>query len=91
MFASAIFLMGMWERAAREFIGLAGTIRRIGGFRMHGFNTVGDTVTVRGKVAAKRLEGKTGVVELQMWSENGAGISVGPGTVTVTLPRRATS
>ena len=50
MYANTGFLLGMWERALREFIGLDGTIRRIAGFRMKRFNTVGRTVTVRGKV-----------------------------------------
>jgi acyl dehydratase len=50
MYASTSFLLGMWERAVRDFIGLEGTIRSIRGFRMKKFNPVGTTTVVRGEV-----------------------------------------
>ena len=50
MYANTIFLQLMWERCVRDFIGLAGTIRQIKGFRMRSFNLPGDTVTVKGAV-----------------------------------------
>ena len=40
MFANTLFLLGMWERAIRNWIGCAGTIRAIRGFRMVRFNVV---------------------------------------------------
>jgi acyl dehydratase len=89
MYANTGFLLGMWERAIREFIGLDGTIRRIAGFRMKKFNTVGKTVTVRGKVVRKWREGDDALLDVEMWSEVGGEVTVGPGTVTVTLPERA--
>jgi acyl dehydratase len=89
MYANTGFLMGMWERAVREFIGLDGTIRGIAGFRMRRFNTVGDTTIVEGHVVRKWMDRDTGLVELEMRSESSAGITVGPGTVTVTLPLRS--
>jgi acyl dehydratase len=73
----------------REFIGLRGTITGLTGFRMGSFNTAGDTVTVRGRVDRLRRDRGAGFAELRMWSSNRHGISVGPGTVTVTLPLRA--
>ena len=85
-YANTIFLQGMWERVAREFIGLAGDIRAIRGFRMRSFNVVGDTVVVRGRVARLWREDDAGLAELELWSENERGLSVGPGTVTVSLP-----
>lgn len=88
MYANTLFLQGMWERAVREYIGLAGTLRHIRGFRMGSFNTVGDTVVVKGNVTRKYREGPVGLVELKVWSQNRHGISVGPGTVLVTLPLR---
>lgn len=88
MYANNTFLQGMWERTVREFIGLAGVIKRVKGFRMKIFNTVGDTVTTRGKVNRLWLEGTNGLVELELWCENSKGVSVGPGAVIVTLPRR---
>jgi acyl dehydratase len=86
IYANTLLLQGMWERAAREFIGLAGTIRQLRGFRMNSFNCVGETVVVRGEVVRKWREGDDGLVELRMWSENGERVSVGPGAMVVTLP-----
>lgn len=91
MYANTGFLLGMWERTLREFIGLDGTIRRIAGFRMKKFNTVGQTVTVRGRVARKRREDGDALLDLEVWSEAGGEVTVGPGTVTVTLPDRDAS
>jgi acyl dehydratase len=91
MYANVLFLQGMWERCVREFIGVRGTIRQLSGFRMGSFNTAGDTVTVRGRVARLWEEGGVGFAELRMWSSNRHGVSVGPGSVVVTLPRRAST
>ena len=88
MYANTIFLQGMWERTVREFIGLAGTIKSLAGFRMKIFNTAGDTVVTKGAVKRTWQEGEEALVELSIWSENSQGVSVGPGTVVVTLPRR---
>lgn len=88
MYANTTFLLGMWERAIREFIGLRGRIRAIRGFRMTSFNVAGATVTVRGRVARTWIDGDTGLAELELWFENDDGVSVGPGTVTVSLPRK---
>ena len=89
MYANVVFLQGMWERCVREFIGVGGRIRQLSGFRMSSFNTVGDVVTVQGAVARVWDEGDVGLAELRLWSQNRHGDSVGPGTVTVSLPRRA--
>jgi acyl dehydratase len=89
MYANNMFLQGMWERAVREFIGLDGTIRKLRGFRMKSFNVAGDTVTVRGTVRRVFEEDGLGLAELELRSETSHGVSVGPGTVEVSLPRRA--
>ncbi|MGI4795247.1 MAG: hypothetical protein ACRYG8_14485 [Janthinobacterium lividum] len=91
MYANTLFLQGMWERAVRDYIGLAGTIRRVAGFRMKSFNCAGDTVIVHGEVARIWQDAEAGLVELRVWSENAGRTSVGPGTVTVTLPLRTIS
>jgi acyl dehydratase len=85
MYAATSFLLGMWERTVREYIGLGGTIRSIRGFRMKKFNPVGTTTTVQGEV---RSVSASGVAELAVWCENGGEVTVGPGTVEVTLPKR---
>jgi acyl dehydratase len=89
MYANTGFLLGMWERTVREFIGLGGSIRRIAGFRMRRFNTVGETVVVRGRVKSKRREAGDALVDLEVWSELGGETTVGPGVVTVALPVRS--
>lgn len=89
MYANNIFLQGMWERTVREFIGLGGVMKSLKGFRMKIFNTVGETVITRGKVRRKWLENGEAFADLEIWSEHSKGISVGPGSVIVTLPRRA--
>jgi acyl dehydratase len=86
MYAATAFLLGTWERALREYVGLAGTIRSISGFRMKRFNPVGTTVVVHGEVTAAEQEGEVGVVQLALRCENAGEISVGPGSATVTLP-----
>ncbi|HYD69146.1 hypothetical protein [Azospirillum sp.] len=86
MYANNFLLQGMWERAVRARIGLGGVIRRLSGFRMRVFNTVGDTVTVKGRVRRTWMEGGEGFVEFEVWSENAQGVSVGPGTVVATMP-----
>ena len=89
MYANTGFLLGMWERAIREFAGLEGSVRRITGFRMRRFNVVGQTVVVRGRVLGKRREDNASLVELELWSEVDGEVTVGPGTVTVVLPERS--
>lgn len=89
MYANNLLLQGMWERTVRQYIGLAGVIRRLNGFRMRVFNTVGDTVVVKGRVLRKWREQDVGFVEFEMWSENAKGVSVGPGSIVATLPVRA--
>lgn len=85
MYANNYLLQGMWERAVRQYIGNGGVIRQLRGFRMRNFNTVGDTVVVKGRVVRKWLEG-VGLVELEIWSENTGGVSVGPGRIIAMLP-----
>jgi acyl dehydratase len=86
MYASTFFLMGMWERLVRDYIGPAGTIRSIRDFRMRKFNLVGSTVQVRGRVLAARPDGDRGIVTLEVESVVDGQATVGPGTVEVTLP-----
>lgn len=90
MYANTLFLQNMWEKLAREYIGLAGTIRRISGFQMKSFNAAGDTVVVQGRVKRRWREADAGLAELEVWSENRTGLSVGPGRIVVSLPMRST-
>ena len=89
MYANNVFVQGMWERTVREFIGLDGTIKKVGPFRMNIFNTVGETVKVKGTVKRKWQDGGQNFVELELRSEISRGTSVGPGPVLVTLPAQS--
>jgi len=86
MYASTFILMGMWERLARDYIGPAGLIRSIRDFRMRRFNLVGSVVEVRGRVRDTRRDGTQGIVTLEVESLVDGQVTVGPGTVEVTLP-----
>jgi acyl dehydratase len=86
MYAATAFLLGTWERTIREYIGVAGTIRSIRGFRMKRFNPVGTTVVVHGEVLSVHADAGVGVVELALHCENAGEITVGPGSATVTVP-----
>jgi hypothetical protein len=88
MYANNVFIQGWWERAVREYIGLAGRVRRVGPLRMRVFNTVGETVVTRGVVRRVWEEDGEHLVELEMRSEISRGVSVGPGPVVVSLPSR---
>lgn len=88
MYANTLFLQGMWERCAREFIGLEGTIRRMTGFRMRRFNTVGTTPVVSGRVTRTWQEDGAGLVEFALETRNCGEVTVGPGTMVATLPLR---
>ncbi len=88
MYANNVFIQGMWERTVREYIGLAGRLKKTGPFRMKIFNTVGEAVVTKGTVKRKWQEGAEHLVELEIWSEHSRGVSVGPGPVVVSLPSR---
>ncbi|WP_245005838.1 MULTISPECIES: acyl dehydratase [Rhodococcus] len=89
MYANTGFLLGTWERCVRDWIGIGGTIRSLEKFRMRSFNYVGETMVVQGKVIGKVIDASgAGVISLEVESRSPRGISVGPGVVTVTLPRR---
>ncbi len=88
MYANNVFIQGMWERTVREFIGLAGTIRKVGPFRMRIFNPVGEQVVTQGTVVRKWQADGENFVELEIRSEHSGGVSVGPGPVVVTVPSK---
>lgn len=84
MYANTSFLLTAWERLVRDWMGPAGRITAITGFRMKSFNHAGDVLTVHGEVTG--VDHDAGSAEVKVWCENGRGVSVGPGTVRVVLP-----
>ena len=87
VYANTLFLQGMWERLVREYIGDAGRIVKLAGFRMRSFNCAGDTVVVSGEVREKWIDGSAAMLRMEVRSHNRAGLSVGPGHVVASLPR----
>ncbi|MBY6412617.1 acyl dehydratase [Rhodococcus sp. BP-252] len=85
-YANVLFLMGMWERAVRDWAGDRAVIGSVKGFSMKKFNLVGTTTTVHGTVVAKELRGDKGVVTVELVSRNSGVVTVGPGTIEVELP-----
>jgi len=88
MYANNVFIQGAWERTVREYIGLGGVIKKVGPFRMKIFNEVADAMVTHGTVKRKWQENGEHLVEIEVWTENKKGVSVGPGPVLVTLPSR---
>jgi acyl dehydratase len=84
MYANTSFLLSSWERCVRDWAGVGAEFRAIKGFRMRAFNTVGDTMWVHAAVESI----SDGVVTVAIRCENSTGVTVGPGTVEVALPRR---
>lgn len=85
-YANNLFLQGMWERSVRDFLGPLAQIHNLKGFRMTRFNTANDTVSVNGEVVAIRRENRRYYLQIKLWSETSQGISVGPGSITASLP-----
>lgn len=77
-YANSYYLMGMWERAVRDWIGPHAQIKAIRGFRMKRFNLAGERLVVSGFV---RHISPDGVVTVEMTTSDGKGVTVGPGTV----------
>jgi acyl dehydratase len=83
VYMNTYFILGMFERLLREWMGLRGTIKRIGSLRMKMFSCVGDTVTYKGQVREKHEA--DGIVVLDIWSETQKGQTV-TAEATVVLP-----
>jgi len=86
VYMNTFFILGMFERLLREWMGLRGKIKKIGFLRMKVFNCVGALVTYKGKVREKR-EVDDAVV-LDIWSETDKRQTV-TAEVIVILPKRS--
>lgn len=70
-YANTFFLMGMFERQLREFIGLTGRIKKIGPMQMKTFNCVGDVLVFKGII--KSIE--DGVLSIEQTVESERGVT----------------
>ena len=89
-YANTYFLQGLWERCVRDYIGPAGCIHSLQDFRMHSFSTVGQTLTIQGRVLRKWLDAGAhagaAMAEIELSTRTPSGITVGPGRMLVSLP-----
>lgn len=82
-YMNTFFIVGMFERLLREWMGDRGRIQSIKNLRMKIFNAVGDTVTFRGRVDS--VDASSGQVHVDLWSETDKGQTV-TAVATIELP-----
>ena len=87
IYANNVFLLGMWERTVREYIGLEGRISKLGPFRMTAFTPTGETVVVSGTVSAKWHSGDAALIRIALTSRVSTAVTV-TGSVIASLPER---
>ena len=71
-----------------DWIGPNGTLKKFG-CQYRGMDTPGTTLTCKGRVTAKRVEGGEHLVDCEVWVENDKGQKFTPGFATVALPTNA--
>jgi acyl dehydratase len=90
VFAHGMLSMGFVAQSVTDWLGV-GSVRKIG-VRFAAIVRLGDIVTCRGKVVAKRPP-KDGdgpyLVDLELWAENQKGEKVITGKAVAVLPSRA--
>jgi len=86
IYANTLLLQGMWEKFVRHHVGASARILHLRNFKMRSFNCPGDVVVVKGRVLRKWRKLEEGFLEFEVWSENKHGVSVGPGSVVVSVP-----
>ncbi len=85
VFANTYFIMGMFERLLREWMGLKGRIKKINSLRMKTFNCPGDLLTFKAKITS--IEDNNTIV-LNLWVESEKGTTVTAEAI-VELPHRS--
>lgn len=71
VYANTYFLMGLFERQLREWIGVEGQIIKIGPMVMKTFNCVGDNLTFKGEIT----EIEKDIISVKQWIENEQGVT----------------
>ena len=72
-YMNTFFIIGLFERMLREWMGTRGRLKKIGSLQMKSFNVVGDVICCRGRVTGKQDDG---TVNLDIWMENEERITV---------------
>jgi acyl dehydratase len=70
-----------------EWIGEDGFLKKVA-CSHRGMDHPGHTLTAKGKVTGKRIEGGLGYVDCEIWIENQKGEITSPGSATAVLPMR---
>ncbi len=70
-----------------DWVGEDGSVRKYG-CSYRGMDVPGDTLTCKGKVTKKYVEGDEHLVECEIWLENSKGEKTTPGTAVVVLPSK---
>ena len=89
VFAHGMLSMGFVAQSVTDWLGV-GTVQKVG-VRFAGLVRLGDVITCRGKVVAKRPAkhpGESNVVDLELWAENQKGEKVVTGKATAALATR---
>jgi acyl dehydratase len=85
MYASALLLLGMWERVLRDLTGPAGEILAIRGLKMVRFVPAGSAVRVLGRVVGREERDGRTVLHVELRSLVEDVLCVGPGLAEVAL------
>lgn len=86
MFINTGFIRALLCRLVTGGMGEAGFLKRLG-FTMRRPHVAGDTISVKGRVTARRAEAEHDAVDLDVWIENPRDGIATPGTATLHLPR----
>jgi acyl dehydratase len=89
IFAHGMLSMGFVAQSVTDWLGV-GCVKKVG-VRFAGLVRLGDVITCRGKVVAKRpaTDGTSqNLVDLELWAENQKGDRVITGQATANLPSR---
>jgi len=70
-----------------DWVGESGWVKKYG-CSHRGMNLPGDTITCKGKVVRKYLDGADHCVDCEIWVENSRGEITAPGTAVVILPSK---
>lgn len=87
MFVNTGFMQGCFSRLMTDWIGDDGFVRKFH-MEMRKMNILHDTMTLKGKVTNKYVDGDTHYVEADVWAENEREGVTTPSQCLLTLPSR---
>ena len=88
IFLNTGFISAMLCRLITDWVGDDGWLQRLH-FEMRRMAHLGDTVSAKGKITKKYIEGNNHCVDCDVWIENQKGEITTPGKTTVILPTKS--